>query len=125
MQHTCTRMPPAPTVSKGMPYSIPFLLPCRILRVLRVFRMKNIMQRHIEGAVVEAAGKLVFSLISIIFIAAGLFFELEKYGVSLCTALAILFQGCRVAGLQGLISRALPGFRWVSLRTVRQTAGVC
>jgi hypothetical protein len=49
--------------------------------------MKNIMQRHIEGAVVEAAGKLIFSLISIIFIAAGLFYELEKYGVSLlkCT----------------------------------------
>jgi hypothetical protein len=74
------------------------LLPCRILRVLRVFRMKNIMQRHIEGAVVEAAGKLIFSLISIIFIAAGLFYELEKYGVRSCTALvrhalAALFHG--------------------------------
>lgn len=50
--------------------------------MLRVFRMKHIMRRHMEGAVVEAAGKLVFSLLSIVFIAAGLFFELEKYGVS-------------------------------------------
>jgi hypothetical protein len=45
--------------------------------------MKHIMRRHLEGAVVEAAGKLVFSLFSIMFIAAGLFFELEKYGVSI------------------------------------------
>jgi hypothetical protein len=44
--------------------------------------MKHIMRRHLEGAVVEAAGKLVFSLLSIVFIAAGLFYELEKYGVS-------------------------------------------
>ena len=52
----------------------------RILRVLRVFRMKHIMRRHLEGAVMEAAGKLVFSLLSIMFIAAGLFYELERYG---------------------------------------------
>jgi hypothetical protein len=58
------------------------LFVCRILRVLRVFRMKHIMRRHLEGAVMEAAGKLVFSLLSIMFIAAGLFYELEKYGVS-------------------------------------------
>lgn len=50
--------------------------------MLRVFRMKHIMRRHLEGAVMEAAGKLVFSLLSIVFIAAGLFYELEKYGVS-------------------------------------------
>ncbi len=44
--------------------------------------MKHIMQRHLEGVVTEAAGKLVFSLLSMLFIAAGLFYELEKYGVS-------------------------------------------
>lgn len=49
--------------------------------MLRVFRMKHIMRRHLEGAVTEAAGKLVFSLLSVLFIAAGLFYELEKYGV--------------------------------------------
>eukprot|EP00775_Hariotina_reticulata_P006540 gene6540-6766_t len=52
----------------------------RILRVLRVFRMRNIMRRHLEGAVTEAAAKLAMSLLSILFIAAGMFFELEKYG---------------------------------------------
>lgn len=30
----------------------------------------------------EAAGKLIFSLLSIVFIAAGLFYELERWGVS-------------------------------------------
>lgn len=50
--------------------------------------MKHIMRRHLEGAVMEAAGKLVFSLLSIMFIAAGLFYELEKYGVSCPTASA-------------------------------------
>lgn len=42
--------------------------------------MENVMQRHLEGAVVEAATKLVFTLISILFIAAGLFYEVRDLG---------------------------------------------
>eukprot|EP00878_Enallax_costatus_P004556 GHUV01004797.1.p1 GENE.GHUV01004797.1~~GHUV01004797.1.p1 ORF type:complete len:827 (+),score=239.90 GHUV01004797.1:555-3035(+) len=59
-----------------------FLRILRILRVLRIFRMGHVVQRHLEGAVVEAAGKLIFALLSILFIAAGLFYELEKFGPS-------------------------------------------
>lgn len=58
-----------------------FACACRILRVLRVFRMKHIMRRHLEGAVMEATAKLVFSLLSVLFISAGLFYELEKHAV--------------------------------------------
>lgn len=54
---------------------------CRILRVLRVFRMRHVVARHMEGAVVEAAGKLIFSLVSILFIAAGLFYEVSWHTV--------------------------------------------
>lgn len=46
--------------------------------MLRVFQMGHVMQRHLEGAVVEAAGKLIFSLLSILFIAAGLFYEVGR-----------------------------------------------
>lgn len=49
--------------------------------MLRVFKMKHVMQRHLEGQVVEAAGKLMFTLLSLLFVAAGLFYELEKYAV--------------------------------------------
>jgi hypothetical protein len=59
-----------------------FIASFRILRVLRVFRMRNIMRRHLQGAVNEAAAKLAMSMLSILFIAAGMFFELEKYAVS-------------------------------------------
>lgn len=54
----------------------------RILRVLRIFRMRRIMQRWAEGAVTEAASKLFITLLSILLIGAGMFYEMERYGVS-------------------------------------------
>jgi hypothetical protein len=59
---------------------LPLLL-CRILRVLRVLRMKQVVRRHLDSAVSEAAVKLGFTLLCILLIAAGLFYELQKYGV--------------------------------------------
>jgi hypothetical protein len=56
--------------------------PGRILRVLRIFRMKHIMRRYADNAVMEAASKLGITLLSILLISAGMYYELEKYGVS-------------------------------------------
>lgn len=57
---------------------------CRILRVVRVFSFNKAMRRHMEGAVTEAASMLGLTLLCILLIAAGLFYELEKYGVGCC-----------------------------------------
>lgn len=49
--------------------------------MLRVFRAKHIMRRHLEGAVAEAATQLALALLCILLIAAGFYYELEKFGV--------------------------------------------
>lgn len=49
--------------------------------MLRVLRMKQVVRRHMSSAVTEAAVKLGFTLLCILLIAAGLFYELQKYGV--------------------------------------------
>lgn len=58
------------------------LLSCRILRVLRVLKMRRLMRRWVEAAVTEAATKLGVTLVCVVLIAAGMFYELERYGVS-------------------------------------------
>jgi hypothetical protein len=62
------------------------MLLCRILRVLRVLKMKRLMRRWAEGAVTEAATKLGITLMSILLIAAGMFYEVgvNKYETRPC-----------------------------------------
>lgn len=58
------------------------MLPCRVLRVLRIFKAKRLIRHYLESAVVEAASRLGITLVSLLLIGAGLYYELEKYGVS-------------------------------------------
>ena len=51
--------------------------------MLRVFRVKHVVRRHLEGIVTEAISELGISLLCILLIGAGLYYELEKYGVGL------------------------------------------
>jgi hypothetical protein len=50
--------------------------------MLRIFKAKRLLRHYLENAVVEAASRLGITMVSLLLVAAGLFYELEKYGVS-------------------------------------------
>lgn len=54
---------------------------CRIIRVFRVFRAEAVMSRHLQGPVFVAGARLAFTLFTLLFAWASIFYELEKYAV--------------------------------------------
>eukprot|EP00879_Flechtneria_rotunda_P032244 GHRR01035417.1.p1 GENE.GHRR01035417.1~~GHRR01035417.1.p1 ORF type:complete len:198 (+),score=36.88 GHRR01035417.1:450-1043(+) len=66
--------------SNSLP-GLSFLRALRIMRVARIFRLKDTFKEQLQGRVTEAALKLALCLVTVLVVAAGLFYELERYGV--------------------------------------------
>eukprot|EP00879_Flechtneria_rotunda_P031417 GHRR01034323.1.p1 GENE.GHRR01034323.1~~GHRR01034323.1.p1 ORF type:complete len:369 (+),score=71.72 GHRR01034323.1:1198-2304(+) len=65
--------------SNSLP-GLSFLRALRIMRVARIFRLKDTFKEQLQGRVTEAALKLALCLVTVLVVAAGLFYELERYG---------------------------------------------
>lgn len=59
---------------------------CRILRVFRVFRAEAVLSKHLQDPVSVAGARLVFTLFTLLFTWAAVFYELEKYAVRMGSA---------------------------------------